>query len=66
MRLTDTQLAARRANLLRERKTVEGDPLVQAILDRFPGAEITSVRRRYGNEGHQLPEPAGTQSGQDW
>ncbi|HXN43249.1 MAG TPA: DNA polymerase III subunit gamma/tau, partial [Xanthobacteraceae bacterium] len=41
------QLEAQRSELVRG---VRGDPLVQAVLSRFPGAEILDVRRR-------APEP---------
>jgi len=37
------QLAAQRSELVRG---VRADPLVQAVLSRFPGAEILDVRRR--------------------
>lgn len=51
MRLTDTMADARRANELLERKAAERDPLAQdplvrAVLERFPGAELVKVTRR--------------------
>jgi hypothetical protein len=46
MRETRTQGIARRAHDLRERKEIERDPLVQAVLDMFPGAEIAKIVRK--------------------
>jgi DNA polymerase-3 subunit gamma/tau len=40
------QTEAREAEL---RQGVRADPLVQAVLDRFPGAEIVAVRNRDSN-----------------
>jgi DNA polymerase-3 subunit gamma/tau len=41
-----------------ERKRgVRGHPLVQAVLERFPGAEIVAVRDREA-EPEAVPEPA--------
>lgn len=47
---TATLVAARRAHDLKERKLVEGEPLVRAVLERFPGAEIVYVARRNPEE----------------
>jgi hypothetical protein len=43
VKTTKTQSAARRANELAERKKSERDPLVAAVLERVPGAEIIAV-----------------------
>jgi DNA polymerase III subunit gamma/tau len=51
------QAEARKAEL---KDTVRGDPLVQAVLARFPGAEIVDVRPPAGApaaEGDELPPP---------
>ena len=40
----DAEVAGRRAQAELKRG-VRADPLVQAVLDRFPGAEIVGVRR---------------------
>jgi hypothetical protein len=42
--LTKTWQAARRAHELLQRKKAERDPLVLAVLEKFPGAEIVSVK----------------------
>jgi DNA polymerase-3 subunit gamma/tau len=47
------QAEAEKAEMLRG---VRADPLVQAVLARFPGAEIVDVRRR---DGDALGEPSG-------
>jgi DNA polymerase-3 subunit gamma/tau len=51
------QMEAREAEL---KRGVRGDPLVQAVLERFPGAEIVAVRPREGEppiaEFEFLPE----------
>jgi DNA polymerase-3 subunit gamma/tau len=51
------QAEARKAEL---KDTVRSDPLVQAVLSRFPGAEIVDVRPPAGApsvEGDELPLP---------
>jgi DNA polymerase-3 subunit gamma/tau len=40
---------------------VRGDPLVQAVIERFPGAEIVDVRPPAGPAPEQSSEPAGLQ-----
>ena len=42
-RVSKTQSEARRAYDLRRKREAERDPLVKAVLDRFPGAEVESV-----------------------
>jgi DNA polymerase-3 subunit gamma/tau len=52
------QSEARRAELMRG---VAADPVVQAVLNRFPGAEIVDVRcleAAPGVDGETMPEPA--------
>ena len=48
-----SQLAAKKSEL---EQGVRADPLVQAVLARFPGAEIVSVTRRTGEEAPPLDE----------
>jgi DNA polymerase-3 subunit gamma/tau len=40
---------------------VRGDPLVQAVIERFPGAEIVDVRPPAGPAPEQSSEPTGSQ-----
>jgi len=47
-----SQLAAKKSEL---EQGVRADPLVQAVLARFPGAEIVGVTRRDG--GTEAPPP---------
>lgn len=44
MKLLRHQEAAKRSHEVTERKRAERDPLVQAVMDRFPGATIVGVR----------------------
>jgi DNA polymerase-3 subunit gamma/tau len=48
------QLDAREAEL---KRGVRSDPLVQAVLERFPGAEIVAVRPREAELPAAEPEP---------
>jgi DNA polymerase-3 subunit gamma/tau len=48
------QMDAREAEL---KRGVRGDPLVQAVLERFPGAEIVAVRPREAEPPLAGPEP---------
>jgi hypothetical protein len=41
---TRTQLAARQAYELDQRRRIERDPRVRAVLEEFPGAEVVDVR----------------------
>ena len=43
---------------------MRGDPLVQAVLTRFPGAEIVAVRPPAGN-GDDMPEAPPNESDLD-
>ena len=47
------QMDAREAEL---KRGVRGDPLVQAVLERFPGAEIVAVRRREMEQASSEPD----------
>jgi DNA polymerase-3 subunit gamma/tau len=49
-----SQMDAREAEL---KRGVRGDPLVQAVLERFPGAEIVAVRPREAEPPLAGPEP---------
>ena len=49
------QLAERRRSRRELEQGVRADPLVQAVLARFPGAEIVGVRRRDDARGRDAP-----------
>jgi DNA polymerase-3 subunit gamma/tau len=71
-----SQIEAQQADL---KTDARADPLVQAVLARFPGAEIVDVRKGGppaplagdpGDPGHAMPEPPppddGSAYGVDW
>jgi DNA polymerase-3 subunit gamma/tau len=57
------RLAAEKSELMRG---VRSDPLVQAVLARFPGSEVVDVRRQLpdGGPGSIEPLEAGADDGQ--
>jgi len=55
-----SQLEAQRSELVRG---VRADPLVQAVLSRFPGAEILDVRRREPDPVLPAEHPGDTEAG---
>jgi len=57
-------IAEARAEAARERERgVAADPLVRAVLDRFPGAEIVAIRG--AADAPETPEPSGPDSADD-